>query len=447
MKEENEIYAVGLEIANSKVCAIAGKKDAAGNIHILNYAESPYDPEYESMSKGSVLNSNNITQTANRTLQELANKASLEIGSVNANFSNTNISLKSIKEAYTNDGNKFTVDEQILQKLVGNAKANFDKTKTPYLHVLPTDFYIDDMKIGKYPKGATGNKLTCQFNFVVTKKESIDALHSATDNLKYLFLDAKNSENEVSIDQLIYSGVADATSCLSVDDKQNGILLINIGAQLTEICVYKDHGLRHTHVIGFGAQNIIKDLMHAFNITEQQAFEVMSVCSDKPSKEIEINEVLELDGKNGLPKKQLLMKSLVMVIEYRLNEIISLASQNILDSGYARVLGNGIIITGAVARTGLVINLLEKTFHPLTVRVANPTINIQKNPFFELSHPKYSTAIGLLLASLGPVDQRIPTAKTTKQKKRMPLFGFKNNPISSIWERLEDPELKRNYAE
>lgn len=447
MKEKKEpMYSVGLDIGNSKMCAVAGKRDVNGKISILHYAEEKYDPDYESMSKGFSKNSQNFEQTASRVLQKLANKSSLDIGSVNCNYSNEFISLKAEREEFTNSGNKFTVNDNTLDQLVRTAKDNFRKrNKAECLHPLPTDFYIDGEKINKYPEGATGNKLTCNFNFVVSPKEKVNNFLEATNDLSYGFLESRKGHNPVAIDQLIYTPVADAAAALSIEDKQNGILLINLGSQLTEITVYKDFGLRHTAVLGIGSLAILRDLSQAFNITEKQAEEVLIASSEKSSKEIEINEVLELEGKDGLPTKQLLQRSVAIVIESRLKEIVGLIASNVIESNYARVLGNGVIVSGAVARLDLVKRIFQKSFSPLTVRVADSVRNIDNNSFFELSHPKYCTAVGLMLSTLKPTDDRLPMTNVLKEKRKLPLSFFKNNPISSFLERLEDPELRQTY--
>jgi cell division protein FtsA len=444
MKET--IYSVGLDIGNSKICAVAGKRDRDGAISILHYAEKQYDPDYESMVKGFSKNSQNLNQTASHVLQELANNSSLDIGSVNCNYSNEFITLKAARQEYTNGGDKFTVNNHTLEQLVRNAKDNFrKKNKSECLHPLPTDFYIDELKISKYPEGATGNKLTCNFNFVTSPKEKVQLHFDATNELRYGFLENKKNSIPVSIDQMVYSPIADATSVLSTEDKQNGILLINLGAQLTEITIFKDFGLRHTFVLGLGSQSILKDLAQAFNISELRAQEVLRASCDKPSKEIEINEVLELEGKDGLPTRQLLLKSVVIVIESRLKEIVGLIASNVIHSDYARVLGNGVMVSGAIARLDLVKQIFEKSFSPLTVRVADSTRNIDNNSFFELSHPKYSTAIGLMLSALRSVDDRMPLTNVFKEKRKLPLSFFKNNPISNLLGRLDDPELRQTY--
>jgi cell division protein FtsA len=445
MKES--IYSVGLDIGNSKICAVAGKKDADGAISILHYAEKQYDRDYESMVKGFSKNSQNLNQTASFVLQELANNSSLDIGSVNCNYSNEFISLKGAREEYTNGGDKFIVNNHTLEQLVRNAKDNFrKKNKSECLHPLPTDFYIDELKINKYPEGATGNKLTCNFNFVTSPKDKLQAHYDATSNLQYGFMDNKKTSFPVSVDQMVYSPIADATSVLSIEDKQNGILLINLGAQLTEITVFKDFGMRHTHVLGIGSQAILKDLVQAFNITELRAEAVLRASCDKPSKETEINEVLELEGRDGLPTRQLLLKSVAIVIESRLKEIVGLIASNVIQSDYARVLGNGVIVSGAIARLELVKQIFEKTFSPLTVRMADSTRNVDYNSYLELSHPKYSTAIGLMLSALKPVDDRMPLANVFKEKRKLPLSFFKNNPISNLLGRLDDPELRQTYS-
>ena len=140
------------------------------------------------------------------------------------------------------------------------------------------------------------------------------------------------------------------------------------------------------------------------------------------------------------------MHSVAIVIESRLKEIVGLIANNVIESDYARVLGNGVMVSGAIAREGLVKMIFEQTFSPLTVRVADSVRNIDQNSFFELSHPKYATAIGLMLSALKPLDDRLPMARALKEKRKLPLGGiFKNNPLSSLLGRLDDPELRQTY--
>ena len=71
---------------------------------------------------------------------------------------------------------------------------------------------------------------------------------------------------------------------------------------------------------------------------------------------------MELEGKDGLPTRQLLLKSVVIVIESRLKEIVGLIASNVIHSDYARVLGNGVMVSGAIARLDLVKQIFEKSF-------------------------------------------------------------------------------------
>ncbi|MGR3810806.1 cell division protein FtsA [Jiulongibacter sp. NS-SX5] len=450
MKESKEpIYSVGLDIGNSKVCAVAGKKDLNGKITILDYAEAQYNSDYESMLKGSAKNKENVTLTVERVLQELSIKTNLEIVLTNTNFSNEQISVKSIKQDVTKDGSKFVVKNYELEELINNTKKQLKKdSNKENLHLMPTDFFIDEMKVGKYPKGATGNKLTCVFNAINAPKNRYEEHLQTFERLNYEMVEGSKNSFDVMIDRLVYSGMADALSCISIEDRQAGILLVNIGAHLTEVSIFKDYGLRYTNVLPIGSEAIIKDIAQAFNVTDLQAERLMRASGEKPSNEIEINEVLEIEGKNGLPTRQFLQKAVAMVIESRLKEIAALIASDVIDSGYARLLANGLMLTGGIARLGLTKLTFTKTFSPLAIRIADSTVNIDINTKLELAQPKYSTAIGVMLASMKPLDERLPLNKVVREKRKMSLGFFSNLPlVNTIREILDEPDLRRAYGE
>ncbi|UBM57250.1 hypothetical protein LAG90_10495 [Marinilongibacter aquaticus] len=453
MKESSEpVYTVGLDIGNSKVCAVAGNLDEEGRICILDYAEARYNPNYESMSKGLVKNKDNTLSAVNAVLEQIAQSSGLNIHGVNCAYSNEQIGMRSVRSEVTNSGNKFTVGVLELDALLKSAKDQLEVDgKSELLHCLPTDFFIDEEKINKMPMGVIGNKLSSNFNGIMSPSRLVDEFLDSTNGMQYGMADAYRRErgNKVFIEQLIYSGHADALSCLSDEDKRAGILLINVGAQLTEVSIYKDLGLRYTRVIGLGAQAIVNDIAQAFNITEEQAEHLLLASGDKLSRDIEINEVLELEGKNGLPRRQFLQKSVALVIESRLKEIAGLAASDVIESGYARMLGNGVMLTGGPVRMHIARKVFEKTFYPLNIRVANATLRIQRNTKLELANPKYSTAIGAMLAGLISLDERIPEIDGIRSKRRpssMSIFG-NNSVMNKIRRMFDDPDLRRSYGE
>ncbi|MCR9062342.1 MAG: hypothetical protein NXI00_00140 [Cytophagales bacterium] len=450
MKENQEvIYPVGLEIGNSKVCAIAGKVTENNKVSILDYAEAKYNPDFESMSKGITKNKENLISTVNRVLQELSVKTKLEIKVANCNFSNEDIKIKAIKAEYTNDNSGFDVKNYELEELLKSAQKQVKSMgSVELLHCMPTDFFIDEEKVGKYPKGAIGNKLSCNFNAIVNPSERVEEFHKFTEGFSYEPFEKKTANNNVIIDQLIYNGHADALAVLTLEDKEAGVLLINLGSQLTEITVFKDFGLRYTKVLGIGSDSIVKDLSQAFNITFAQAERLMLAGSEISSKSIEINEVMEIEGRNGLPTKHFLKKTVALVVESRLKEIAGLVASDIIESGYARVFGNGIMMVGAATRMGLTKKVFQQTFNPLPIRIGNSTANIDLNTHLELAHPRYSTAIGTMLSFIKPADERMPKTRITKTRRRMGIgFLGKNSLVNKIWEMFDEPELRKAYGE
>ncbi len=225
-------------------------------------------------------------------------------------------------------------------------------------------------------------------------------------------------------------------------------MLVNLGAQLTEICIYKEAGLRFSQVLPLGVNLIASDLCSAFSIDEAQAVELIKVGSGHSSREVEINEVIQLKDEDGFSGRQFLHKSVALVIESRLKEIAGLVATSVIESGYHRVLGNGIMLTGTSARLPLVQQLFEKTFSPLLFKVGNPGRNIDINMHLEIAHPRFSTAVGTMLSALIPLDQRLPFFKIPKDRQRFRGKIFQNIPIPRvIRDFFDEPELRRKYNE
>jgi cell division protein FtsA len=436
-------YAIGVDIGTSKVRAVLGYIEN-DSISILGYEEEAYDDAYEAINLGKIVNSENTARTINKVLKNLQERFDHPIERISVSISMIEISSNIKKEDYFHEkGEKFTISNETIENLFYKSKENFKSTaeEKELIHAIPTDFYKDENKSTKSPIGSTVNKLSCSIKNIYVAPNHLDEYY---EGLRGVNSHGYKSNQHIVVENLVYSPIADIYSLLSDEDKQEGVIICNIGAGLTKVSVFEEGAPRLIAVIPFGSENITQDIEKAFKINLVEADKLKKACMVRESKEIEINEVMTLLNKDGLPAKRFLEKSVAEVAEWRLKEIVGIVHQTILNAGLSQLPRRGIILAGEMASLPVVSQIVKKEFASDAVRVGVSTRNINSTANLELAHPRFSTVIGLVLSQLIPFDNRFKTLRINGASKQQRSGKIGKNFFTRF---LGGDNLDQRYAD
>lgn len=406
MEEEN--YVVGLDIGASKVSAAVGEIQSDGSLKIVGFHEKSVFPEDEAIKNGEIENAKRTTELIDEVLQELSDNLDFNLESVNVNYANPDISGHSHKGKVTKSGDNKQIQQADVDKLINDVRVTFKaQPGRVVLHCMPQDFYVNDVKAGEKVVGKFGVQIGGDFYFLTSKNESLSNYYYTLKNVTPKSNAAKLPHIEV--DNLLLSPVADAFSVLdhTIDDKRNGVAIVNVGADLTEICIFHKNGLRYFKAIPIAGNHITQDLRDAFHINYEEAEVLKKICGNLPSASISENEVAVIERKNDLASIEVLLKNASLVVEWRLKEIAAIIKSEITRSGFDGLLTNGIILTGGTASMGIAKDVFVEVCKIKSVRRAKISSKIDLNGFEMLRRPKYSTLLGLLLASNQEFDSRM----------------------------------------
>ncbi|MBL0304221.1 MAG: hypothetical protein IPQ23_21445 [Cytophagaceae bacterium] len=190
-------------------------------------------------------------------------------------------------------------------------------------------------------------RLEVIFYFLTSKNESLSNYYYTLKNVTPKSNAAKLPHIEV--DNLLLSPVADAFSVLdhTIDDKRNGVAIVNVGADLTEICIF------HKMALDISKRFLLPEItlhrtfvMPFISIMKKQKFS--RKYGNLPSASISENEVAVIERKNDLASIEVLLKNASLVVEWRLKEIAAIIKSEITRSGFDGLLTNGIILTGVL---------------------------------------------------------------------------------------------------
>ena len=202
---------------------------------------------------------------------------------------------------------------------------------------------------------------------------------------------------------MILEPIASAQAVLDDEEKDAGVVLVDIGGGTTDIAIFKDKKIQHTAVIPFGGNIITEDICTGCSIIKHYAEEVKVKFGSALASENRDDEVVSIPGIRGREPKEISFKNLANIIQARLEEIFELVNYEIQKAKTENQLIAGIVLTGGGAMMRHIQQLAEfKT--GLEVRIGYPNEHLNKTPMKELSSPMYSTSIGIVIETIARMD-------------------------------------------
>ncbi|NOU17477.1 MAG: cell division protein FtsA [Bacteroidales bacterium] len=378
---KGEIIAA-VDLGTTKIVSIVGRRLANGKLEILGMSKTPST----GIKRGVILNIEETVASIQRTVEEVQTHARVILSNVFVSIAGQHI--RSIKNrGYINrDNAESEITAEDVQKLINDMYKIPIEVGEEILYVLPQDFIVDKEPCVQ-PIGKMGRRLEALFHIVIGQTAS-----------------AKNFERCVNrvglkVNDLILGPLASSEAVLTENEKEAGVVLVDIGGGTTDVAMFYDGIVRHTAIIPFGGNVITNDIKEGCSILFRQAeslkIQFGSALGDMASED----KIVKIPGISGRDSKEISFKSLAYIIQSRMEEIIDAVNYEIENSGYAEKLSAGIVLTGGGALLRHLSQLVKfKTGYD--VRVGFPNENLISKSDVEVNNPIYSVGIGLLKAGL-----------------------------------------------
>ena len=219
---------------------------------------------------------------------------------------------------------------------------------------------------------------------------------------------------------------------LSEEEKDAGVVLVDIGGGTTDVAIFKDGIIRHTAVVPLGGNIITDDIKNGCGILARQAEMLKVQYGSAWPGENRDNEIVSIPGIKGKEPKEITLKNLSKIIHSRVSEIINLVLKVIENYGYQEAkkkLFAGIVLTGGGSQLKHIVQLVEY-ITGMDTRIGYPDEHLADNSDPKLTSPIYATAIGLVMNA-------IENQAEEQFKKR--LEELKAQEVTEADERAEIP--------
>ncbi|MDR2911373.1 MAG: cell division protein FtsA [Bacteroidales bacterium] len=384
---KNEQYVAAIDIGTTKIVSIVGKKTGNGKIEILGLSKALST----GVKRGVVQNIEETVLSIQKTVEDVQKLSGVTFSEVFVGIAGQHIKSMKNRGYITRENYEDEIGKTEVFKLIDDMYKIHINIGEEIIHVLPQSFIVDNETGIKNPIGMCGKRLEANFHIVIGQV-------AAAKNIEKCIRKA-----DMTVKDMILEPLASADATLTDDEKEAGVVLVDIGGGTTDVAVYYDNIIRHTAVIPFGGNVVTKDIKEGCAILQRHA-ELLKMRYGSALGDIAPeNKVVSIPGISGRDSKEISFKSLAYIIQSRMEEIIDAVNFEIQNSGYSDKLAAGVVITGGGAMLKHLPQLMKfKT--AMDVRIGYPNEHLGGTSKTEINQPMYATAVGLIMRGFEYLD-------------------------------------------
>lgn len=375
MAKNSEIL-VGLDIGTTKICAVVGEVREGGAVDIVGIGSAPS----RGLRKGVVVDIKSTVASIQRAIEEAEMMAGCEIKSAYVGIAGSHI------KGVNSQGIVALKDKEVtpsdIRRVIDAARAVVIPLDQEVIHVLPQEYVIDNQDGIKEPLGMSGVRLEARVHLVTA------ACSSAQNLVK--------CANQVGLDvaDIALQPLASALAVLNDDERDLGVVLIDIGGGTTDIAVFVNGSIVYTLVLPLGGNQITSDISIGLRTPALEAENLKIRHGCALASLVDKEETIEVPSVGGRSARSMSRQILCEIVEPRVEEIFGLVQREIQRSGYADLLASGAVITGGTAIMEGIPELAEEVLgmpvrRGIPERVGGLTDVVRS--------PIYSTGVGLVL--------------------------------------------------
>lgn len=429
----NAELVVGLDIGTTKIAAIVGYKNEFGKVEILSIGKA----ESLGVQRGVVANIEQTIESIKAAIKIASDKANIDIEEVIVGIAGQHIKSMQHRGMITRRSLEDEVSQADVDQLIDNMHRLVMNPGEEIIHVIPQEYIIDNEGGIRNPIGHSGIRLEGNFHIITGQVSAVKNIFKCVDRAKLTTVD------------LHLEPLASADAVLSDEEKEAGVVLVDIGGGTTDVAIFYDGIIRHTAVIPFGGNIITDDIKEGCGIIKTQAEQLKIRFGSALAQENQLNEVISIPGLRGRPHKEISVNTLAQIIQARMEEILEFVLFEIKSSGFERKLAGGIVVTGGGSQLKHLPQLVMLTTG-MDCRIGTPNEHLA-GADDELKNPMYATGVGLVMKGIEkyereakrganaskPQEEKVMVqSPEVKQKEEKKVTGHSKQKVGNFFDSL-----------
>jgi cell division protein FtsA len=416
-KKKGGTFVTGVDIGTAKICVVVAEITDEG-IDVLSITSTPS----AGLKKGIVVNMEEASAAIRKALKTACEESGVAVREAVLSLSGSHIGTKVESASVVVKGRN--ISQEDIDNVIDAAGSAPVPAGREIIHVLPIDFVVDGCMGVKEPLGMHAARLEVRVNIITAASEPLNRLVISCEKSGLLAAD------------MAVQSIASAESALTIEERDMGTALVDIGAGTTDIALFKEGWLLRSSVIGVGGNHFSNDLCVGLSIPFQEAERIkkqFGTLAGAFSPAASGDDDIDVVNLYGGVKKVSGMKA-CEILRMRGEELLELIRKEIaMFEGRDAI--TGIVFTGG----GVLLPNFERlaeTILAMPVRIGRPDLapkhiyqSAPSLPFApglkeEFNGPEYAAVIGLILYGSGGAGE---TGRTGSEGLFNRMTGFFSN--------------------
>lgn len=381
---------VAIDVGTNKICTIVGEVRPQ-DIFVVGVGIEPS----AGMKKGVVNDIGKLTTAVSASVHKAEKSSGYEIGRAFVSVAGNHIASMNSRGVTGITGQRGVSIEDVA-KAMEAARAIAIPHNREVLHIVPRSYALDGQDRVRSPIGMHGFRLEVEAHIITAASTSVANLEQAVESAG------------VYVDRFILNPLASGDAVLTPEEREMGVVVIDIGGGTTDLAIFIEGTVWHTAVIPVGGDHVTNDITYCMHLPFTDAEAVKRKYGHAQPRQIDpLETFLVQPFGEGYPT-EIRRTELAEVIEARIEEMFELVRKEIKRSGYDGLLRAGAVITGGGSQIQGVHQLAERVFD-FPVRMGKP--EKLTGMADTLRNPSYSTSVGLLRLGLEMENSAGPVAR------------------------------------
>ena len=378
MRRTKPELVVGLDVGTTKICAVIAAPRAGGGLDVVGVGAAPS----RGLRRGVVVNIDSMVEAIKQAVAEAEQMAGAEVAAVYAGVAGGHIRSVNSRGVVAISGKDREVSQTDVDRAVDAARAINIPQDREIIHVLPQTFMIDDADGVREPIGMSGVRLEVEAHIVTGAVTSVQNVIRSVNRAG------------LAVQDIVLEPIASSEAVLFHDERELGVLVIDIGGGTTDVALLRDGAIWHTAILPLGGDHITNDIAVGLRTPMADAEDLKKRYGCALTALVPAEETVDVPSVGGRKPRQLSRQVLSEIIQPRVEEIFTLVARDITRAGFSEAATAGVVVTGGTSILHGVPELAESVFdQPVRRGVPGDVGGLAD----VIRSPIYSTAVGLAL--------------------------------------------------
>lgn len=404
-------YLVGIDIGSAKVGVLIGQPDGSGRVEVVGKGLAPN----RGTRRGNIVNVEQTVEALKQATEEAEVMAGVDVSRAYVGVAGSDIRSVNSRAIVSVSRRDREITRHDIHRVLEAAQSAPLPSDREILHAIPQEFSVDEQGGITEPLGMLGSRLEV-------------SVHLTTGNMtRTKTLQTCVNRAGIEVVEMVFEPMATAEAVLTDDERELGVLLVDIGAGGTEFALFLEGEVRHSAVLPIGASHFTNDLAMVLRTPFAEAERIKTKHgSCLPSLEDDgagVSVPSVGDGQQRVVPK----RELSEILNPRAEELLILIREDLAKNGYDDAFRGGVVLTGGGAKLDGLLEVAQDIFG-CVVRFGLPQrlgglVDV-------ISSPSWCTASGLLLYA--------HTAEQQQGMKRRSMPSVRNlvNNLKSMFSDL-----------